>query len=176
MRIIAGRLKGRRFSSPRGHRTHPMSDKMRGALFNALGDLDGLTVLDAFAGSGALSFEAISRGAHSALAIDIERTAQITIAENIKELALSDQVRLIKASASSWVNRSKDEFDIVLLDPPYGDFQINLVERLALKTRPGGIAVFSLPKKARLILPENFEQIQFKSYGDGTLSFYRRRA
>jgi 16S rRNA (guanine966-N2)-methyltransferase len=70
VRIIAGSLKGRTFSEPHGHRTHPMSEKVRGALFNALGDIEGLTFLDAFAGSGALSFEAASRGAKSVIAID----------------------------------------------------------------------------------------------------------
>jgi 16S rRNA (guanine966-N2)-methyltransferase len=83
MRIIAGRLGGRHFASPQGRRTHPMSDKMRGALFNALGDIDGLSVLDAFAGSGALAFEAVSRGAGHAVAIDVDKSAQRAIAENI---------------------------------------------------------------------------------------------
>ena len=69
MRVIAGRLGGRLFDSPHTRRTHPMSDKARGALFNMLGDIEGMHVLDPFAGTGALSFEAISRGAASALAI-----------------------------------------------------------------------------------------------------------
>src|SRR3954464_3149409 len=98
MRIIAGRLGGRQFNSPKGHRTHPMSEKGRGALFNALGDISGLTVLDAFAGSGALSFEAISRRAASVLAIDSDKNAQRAIAENIASLGLSRQVKLIKTS------------------------------------------------------------------------------
>jgi 16S rRNA (guanine966-N2)-methyltransferase len=59
MRIIAGELKGRNIQEPYGHRTHPMSEKVRGAVFNALGDIEGLAVLDAFAGTGALSFEAV---------------------------------------------------------------------------------------------------------------------
>src|SRR4051812_43097697 len=99
MRIIAGTMGGRTFSSPHGHRTHPMSDKMRGALFNTLGDIGGLTILDAFAGSGALSFEAVSRGARHATAIDSDRSAQQTITENIRSLSLNKHVKLIKASA-----------------------------------------------------------------------------
>ena len=63
MKVVAGSRGGRNFASPHNNRTHPMSDKVRGALFNALGDLDGLSVLDAYAGSGACSLEAASRGA-----------------------------------------------------------------------------------------------------------------
>ena len=66
MRIIAGSLGGRVFKAPSGHRTHPMSEKIRGAIFNALGDISDLTVLDAFTGSGALCFEAVSRGVANA--------------------------------------------------------------------------------------------------------------
>jgi 16S rRNA (guanine966-N2)-methyltransferase len=75
MRVIAGFLGGRNFDSPGGHRTHPMSDKVRGAVFGVLGDIKGLSVLDAFAGSGALSIEAVSRGAKYAVAIDVDKRA-----------------------------------------------------------------------------------------------------
>ena len=68
MRIIAGTLKGQQFQTPHSHKTHPMGDKIRGALFNVLGDIEGLSFLDAFSGSGALAFEAASRGAASVLA------------------------------------------------------------------------------------------------------------
>lgn len=174
MRIIAGSLKGRQFASPRGHRTHPMSDKMRGALFNALGDISGLTILDAFAGSGAIAFEGISRGAKHVTVIDNDRSAQLSIASNIEGLGLNRQAKLIKTSSGSWLNTSKDSFDIVIVDPPWGEPQLELVERLAERTKPAGIFVASLPKNARLLLSEKFELISQKNYGDGTLGFYRR--
>src|SRR3954471_4420017 len=98
MRIIAGNLKGREFKSPHGHRTHPMSDKMRGALFNVLGDIEGLTFLDAYAGSGALAFEAISRGAKDVVAVDKESAAQKTMSANVKDLKLDKKVKLVKAN------------------------------------------------------------------------------
>jgi 16S rRNA (guanine966-N2)-methyltransferase len=174
MRIISGTLSGRQFASPRGHRTHPMSDKMRGALFNSLGDIEGLTVLDAFAGSGAIAFEAISRGAKRATAIERDRNAQRTIIENIEELDLGQQVTSIKAAASSWLRTSQQKFDIVIVDPPWDDMQLGLVERISERTKPGGIFVASLAKKARLIMGEDFELLSQKTYGDGTLRFYRR--
>ena len=114
MRIIAGELKGRSFDSPRGRRTHPMSDKIRGALFNALGDLSGLTILDAFAGSGALSFEAISRGARSALAIELDKQAFQAISQNIDQLALDEKVQVLRKNVRGWSrNHQQQTFEDV---------------------------------------------------------------
>src|SRR5207247_1643471 len=121
MHIIAGRLKGRSFDSPGSFKTHPMSDKARAALFNILGDVAGLTVLDAFAGSGALGFEAISRGATSALFIEQDRIAQRTIEHNQAVLGLKRQTQLIRASANAWLSTTPEtpSFDLILCDPPY---------------------------------------------------------
>ncbi len=175
MRIIAGRLGGRQFSSPKGHRTHPMSDKGRGALFNALGDIEGLTILDAFAGSGALSFEAVSRGAAHSTAIERDRSAQITIDANIKELGLASKVKPIKANAAGWLSTTDESFDLVILDPPFEDLQPNLLLRLAARTLPGGTVVLSLPPDGDVRLPESaFQYLATKSYGDNQLVFYRK--
>jgi 16S rRNA (guanine966-N2)-methyltransferase len=177
MRIIAGHLGGRQFASPRGHRTHPMSDKVRGALFNTLGDIEGLGVLDAFAGSGALGYEAVSRGAAQALAIENDQSAQQAIAANIILLGLPSQLKLITASANAWLSTTNEEFDIVLCDPPYDDPQLKLLERLAGRAKPTGLVVFSLPPTVRLSLPaDKYELLAAKDYGDARLSFYRRLA
>lgn len=177
MRIIAGTLKGRVFDSPGTHRTHPMSDKMRGALFNILGDIDDLTVLDAFAGSGALSFEAISRGATSALALDSDISAQKTIARNITGLGLQKQMKLVKASANAWLGTNEGRmFDVVLCDPPYEDLQPNLIARLAKAVVPGGLLVLSWPGGKELPDLPQLERLEGRGYGDGLLGFYRREA
>ena len=174
MRIIAGQLGGRVFDSPHGQRTHPMSDKIRGALFNALGDLDGLTVLDAFAGSGALSFEAVSRGAQTALAIEVDRGAQQTIAANSTALGLGAQVTLIKASVNAWLQTNPNaSFDIVLCDPPYDDMQLKLLERLASTVAPQGLLVLSAPETLTAPQFDGLQLIQRRSYGDAQLLFYR---
>lgn len=175
MRIVAGTLGGRNFDSPKGHRTHPMSEKVRGALFNALGDIEGLTVLDAFAGSGALAFEAISRGASRALVIETDRLAQRTITENIEILGLQGKVRLIKATANAWLTTGQSSFDIVLLDPPYDDLQTGLLSKLAVCAKINGLAVLSLPPQADFELPPaGFHLLSSKNYGDARLVFYRR--
>lgn len=176
MRIVSGSLGGRLFSSPHGHRTHPMSEKVRGALFNSLGDIGGLTVLDAFAGSGALSFEAISRGAGSALAIDSDKSAQRAIIENVQALKLSDKIKLIKANAYGWSRNNPDElFDVVLLDPPFTNLQEELLAKLAAHSKPGGTVVLSLPPTSNFSLPSTiYHLLSTKFYGDAQLVFYHR--
>ncbi|HEY1064232.1 MAG TPA: RsmD family RNA methyltransferase [Candidatus Saccharimonadales bacterium] len=173
MRIIAGTLGGRLFNSPHGHRTHPMSDKMRGALFNMLGDIEGLTVLDPFAGSGALAFEAASRGAASVVAIDQDRNAQRTIGENIELLGVDDTVKLVKANAYGWLRTSKEVFDIVLLDPPYDRLQYDLLELLVHRVAKGGTVILSWPGKYdRMPQFTNLTLTTTKHYGDSSLYVY----
>ncbi|HSX05206.1 MAG TPA: RsmD family RNA methyltransferase [Candidatus Saccharimonadales bacterium] len=175
MRVIAGRLGGRNFESPRTHRTHPMSDKVRGALFNALGDLGGLTVLDAFAGSGACSIEAVSRGAASVLAIDVDVEAVKTIATNVKALGLADIIDVRRKNISGWSRNSQTkQFDIVLADPPYDDIRPDVLERLTVHVKPGGLFVLSWPGREAVREFGGLEQISSKNYGDAQLVFYRR--
>jgi len=175
MRIIAGRLGGRNFVSPKTHRTHPMSDKVRGALFNALGDLSGLTMLDAFAGSGACSFEAISRGASQVLAIDIDPEAVKTIAENVRSLGLEDSITVRRKNISGWSrNNQSQQFDVVLADPPYHDIRPDVLERLSVHIKPGGLFVLSWPGSEVVRGFAGLELILHKSYGDAQLVFYKR--
>jgi len=174
MRVIAGRLGGRVFDSPHAEKTHPMSDKIRGALFNILGDIEALAVLDAFAGSGALSFEAISRGARQAVAIESDKSAQTTITRNIISLDIAAQVKLIRATANAWLQTSEQVFDIVLLDPPYNDRQETLVARLAQRVSTDGTVVISWPGDVEPLGIAGFDCIIKRSYGDAQLLFYKR--
>jgi 16S rRNA (guanine966-N2)-methyltransferase len=177
MRIISGALGGRNFDSPGTAKTHPMSDKMRGALFNILGDVDDLIVLDPFGGSGALSLEAISRGARSALILDNDRQAQQTIEENIAALGLQDKIQLVKAGAGSWFNTTYDEqYDLVLCDPPYDDLQPTLLRKLSMRVIPGGILALSYPASEPAPQFPRMEQIKQQTYGDAQLIFYRALA
>ena len=130
MRIIAGQLGGRKIQQPHGHRTHPMSEKVRGAIFNALGDIEGLTILDAFAGTGALSLEAISRGAKHATAIDLDKKAIEAMRLSAKDLGVESKMRIARINAKSWSDKNRlVQVDILLLDPPYEDLQITLLFR-----------------------------------------------
>lgn len=173
MRIIAGHLGGRVFDAPGTAKTHPMGDKIRGALFNILGDIEGLTVLDAFAGSGALGFEALSRGARSVVAIEHDHAAQRVIAHNSAMLGLTARLTLVAASVQSWLQANPDaQYDLVLCDPPYDDLQDPLLERLTAYIKPEGLLVISWP--AGTVLPDfpALKKVAHRSYGDAQLVFY----
>lgn len=174
MRVIAGSLGGRVFNAPPGHRTHPMGDRVRTALFNTLGDIQGLSLLDAFAGSGAIGIEAVSRGAIRVVSVESDKGAARTVRENIELLGLQDVISGVRAFVHSWSRRTHEMFDIVVADPPYDDLDYKTLESLPNRCKEGGVLVYSLPPKARLILPASYEEIAKKSYGDATLSFYRK--
>jgi len=165
------------FHEPHGHKTHPMSEKIRGALFNALGDIGGLTFLDAFAGSGGLSFEAASRGASKVTAIEKDRAAHSVIDRNIDELKIGSVVHAVRANTAGWsIHNMENKFDVVLLDPPYDDINPALLEKLAKRhVKPGGLAVLSLPPNSDFSLrPNLYSLLSTKSYGDAQLVFYRK--
>jgi 16S rRNA (guanine966-N2)-methyltransferase len=123
MRIVAGELGGRRLVAPRGWRVRPTSDRVREAIFSALGDIEGARVLDLYCGTGALAIEAISRGAAHATLVDRDIRAALG---NVRLLKLNDRVDLVRADIVPWLERraTSDEqqipsYDLVFVDPPY---------------------------------------------------------
>jgi len=167
-------LGGRNFATPRSARTHPMGDRVRGALFNTLGDIQGLTFLDAFAGTGALSFEAISRGAASSLLIEIDKPAQRAIEANIASLGVKQQAKLVKANCSGWSdNNPTQTFDVVIAAPPYDDLQLSTVQKLVRHTASDGLFVLDWPGKMPAPAIPGLEIVEQKQYGDAQLVFYR---
>jgi 16S rRNA (guanine966-N2)-methyltransferase len=174
MRVIAGFLGGRTFMSPHGYRTHPMSDKVRGGLFGVLGDITGLTVLDAFAGSGALAIEAISRGAVSAVAIEVEKRAHLTITENLRALGIEDRVKAVRAFAGAWSTRHQAQlFDLIFVDPPYDAVPYRDLKSLPRHLAEGGTLVLSWPGKEEALKFDGLRAVQTKNYGDAQLVFYQ---
>lgn len=175
MRVISGFLKGRTFDSVPGNRTHPMSEKIRGAMFNSLGDISGLTVFDAYSGTGAISIEAISRGAESVVAIDADPKAVRVIKSNIANLDIEDRVQVTRAFAHAWARRHPNQsFDIVILDPPYNLVEPKDLISLTKSCKQGGLVILSLPPTSgfRLALSK-YELLSAKNYGDAELLFYR---
>ena len=175
MRVIAGSLGGRHFESPRGHRTHPMSEKARGAIFNALGDIEGLTLLDAYAGSGAVAIEAVSRGAVEVLAVDVDIEAVKTISANIAELGLEKTCKVLRKNISGWSNNHQQQtFNIVVADPPYDDIRPNVLEKLTRHVAVGGLYVLSWPGAESVRPFAGMEVVAHKKLGDIQLVFYRK--
>lgn len=175
MRIIAGLLKGRAFDAPHGHKTHPMSEKVRGAIFNVLGDVSGLTVFDAFAGSGAIAFEALSRGAKSAVLSDLSIEATKAMQRSAETLDLVKTAKVVRANASGWSDNNPGAlFDIVVADPPYDDIPSSLLSKLGRHVKLNGLYILSLPPRHQIDNWTDFELQLKKDYGDATVWFFKR--
>lgn len=122
MRIIAGKWRGRPLIAPKGDATRPTADRTREALFSMLvsriGDFEGLTVADLFAGSGALGLEALSRGAESCLFVEQDRAALDALRANTEKLGLDRPD--IRATSALALGPAQRPLDLILMDPPYG--------------------------------------------------------
>lgn len=174
MRIIAGSLGGRQFDAPKGHRTHPMSEKARGGLFSALGDIGGLSVLDAFAGSGAISLEAVSRGAQHATAIDIDKNAAKIVENNAEKLGIKDKIKAIRANVSGWSDNNPDsKFDIIICDPPFDQFKPSTIQKLTGHLAEDGIFIVNMPGSLEDFELAGLKEVKTKNYGDTSLVFYK---
>jgi 16S rRNA (guanine966-N2)-methyltransferase len=122
VRVVAGRLGGRRLATPRGTLTRPTSDRVREALFGVLGDVEGARALDLFAGSGALGIEALSRGAAHATFVEADPAAVAAVRRNVADLKLGDVADLRRADARAFLRnapRAGRHYDLVFVDPPY---------------------------------------------------------
>ncbi len=175
MRIIAGRLGGRIFDSPETGNTHPMGEKPRGAIFNALGDIEGLHILDAYAGSGALGFEAMSRGAKKVSAVELDKQAYKTLVNNIFSLGLEDTVQASLSSMRAWSNKHQNLLlDIAICDPPYDAVLALEIERLVRHIKKNGLLVLSWPSKLDTPVMPGCSIISEKEYAGARIIFYRK--
>ena len=120
MRVIAGLSKGHNLKTPPGQTTRPTTDKVKGSLFSMLtGNIAGASVLDLFAGSGALGIEALSRGAEKCVFVDNSREAQICLKDNLNHTKLAEKAETVKADFCAYLSGCSEQFDIIFLDPPY---------------------------------------------------------
>ena len=166
MRVVSGDLGGRKLVTPDGSDTRPTSDRVREAMFNSLFSLDaieGARVLDAFAGSGALGIEALSRGALHATFVETGRDALAALRENLETLQLGAQGRVVPGEALAHLERTAAEgshYDLVLLDPPYGFDQWDEL----LAAVPVGARVV-IESDREVIVPDSWEVHRRKRYG-----------
>ncbi|MCX5700772.1 MAG: 16S rRNA (guanine(966)-N(2))-methyltransferase RsmD [Candidatus Omnitrophica bacterium] len=179
MRITTGRYKGRDILAPIGIR--PTKNIVRKAIFDILGDVSGISFLELFAGSGAVGFEAISRGAIGLILVESNHSCQLAIKKSIELLKASSCVLypLEVERAIAQLYKSQEKFDIIFLDPPY-------YQDLAKKTlqtleacdilSPDGLIILQHFKKENL--PDDLGVLSLfrqSKYGDTLLSFYRKR-
>lgn len=177
MRLIAGRLGGRMIEGSGTNRTHPMSERIRGSLFNIIGsDIEGAEVLDAFAGSGSLGLEAISRGARFATFIERDRVAQNIITNNIKSLELAEVTKLAKSPVASWADAAKEQYDFIFADPPFHDLQLSTVGKLTKLLKPNGLMVLSYTGTGEVPTYLGVVVVDNRKYGDAALAFYRKKS
>ena len=142
-RIIAGEARGRRLAAPRGSRTRPTSDKVRGAVFNVLGQFfEGGDVLDLFAGTGALALEALSRGCARAVCVEADRGAAEIIEENAETCGFTGRVEVRRGRVLDVLPRlGRGAFALAFVDPPYGDGPEGALALLEGLLAPGGRVV-----------------------------------
>jgi len=181
MRIIGGLARGRAIVAPPGEKTRPTQDYVRESLFNIIRwDLEDARVLDLFAGTGALSLEALSRGAAEAVLIDMDRAACTAIQKNMETTRLGDRCRLIPrdyAQALEGLAREGKPFDVVFIDPPYrmentGEMCAKLMDMNLLSD-----AFLILVEHRRgmpPLLDLRFEAYDLRRYGDTEITFVRR--
>jgi 16S rRNA (guanine966-N2)-methyltransferase len=172
VRIVAGSLRGRRIDVPEGEGVRPTGDRVRESVFNALeslGAVRGATVLDAFAGSGALGIEALSRGAASATFAEVDPGARAVVTANLEALGLAERARVVAGSATAAL-RAGGPFDLVLLDPPYAfEGWSELLEDVADRLAPRGVVVIESDRE--VALPAVLEGLRARRYGGTVVTF-----
>lgn len=177
MRIIAGKWRGRRLEAPAGRDVRPTADRVREALFSALGDgVVGARVLDLFAGSGALGLEALSRGADSAVFVERAGPAVAVLERNLAALGVGSPGRIVRREALAALDQlaaDGERFDLVFLDPPYAaDLLERAIGRLAASEliAPGGSIVAEHHREREPTAAPDLRRRWTKRYGDTALT------
>jgi 16S rRNA (guanine(966)-N(2))-methyltransferase RsmD len=175
MRIIAGSRKGHTIRAPKGLDTRPTSDRVREAAFNLIGPVDGASVLDLFAGSGAMGMEALSRGADRAVFVESDADAARAIERNLDRLRLTGATVLRRDALSALAAEAaaRRSYDLVLLDPPYErwpELERRLAPYLAQVLAPVGLLVVETASRTEPDLP--LHQRTSRRYGSARLTLY----
>ena len=177
MRIVAGRFKGRAIEAPEGKSTRPTTDRVRESLFNMLAhnvdmpDIEGARVIDLFAGSGALGFEAISRGAGFCLFVEIAAGARGVIRTNIEAFGLFGITRIHRRSATDLGTKPNglgEPFDLIFVDPPYGkELVMPALRQLEMGDwiTPGAVAIIETPLEEEPVR-DKWKLLDQRSYGE----------
>lgn len=180
LRIIAGKYKGRILKTPKGPSTRPTQGMLREAVFNICqSEIKGARVLDLFAGSGAMGFEALSRGASHVVFVEKNRFALSCIRENIALLQVKNECFLLSLDALSALKRLKDPFDLIYVDPPYdsdiGPY-LEILKSKKLLSAEGVLFVEERHDPKRQLKPpisEGFSLIDSRRFGTALIHQYK---
>ena len=179
MRIIAGSRRGHTIAAPRGVDTRPTSDRVRENVFNLVGPVDDATVLDLYAGSGALGLEALSRGAARATFVELDADAARTIERNLDKLRLTG-ARVLRSDATTALAQEASagrKYDLVLVDPPYdmyADLEPQLARYLPSVLAPDGVLVVETDARVDPALP--LERRTSRKYGSARITLFEAGA
>jgi 16S rRNA (guanine966-N2)-methyltransferase len=171
VRIIAGSRKGHTIVAPRGRDTRPTSDRVRENVYNILGTVEDATVLDLYAGSGAMGLEALSRGAAQAVFVDDDRGAVDAIERNLGKLRLHGTV--LCRDAISFLSSERRQYDLVLVDPPYdvyADIETQLARYLPGVLTETAVVVVETDARTQPSLP--LEQRTSRKYGQTRVTVF----
>jgi 16S rRNA (guanine(966)-N(2))-methyltransferase RsmD len=179
MRVITGSARGVSLKTPSGQLTRPTADRVKEALFSIIQfEIPGANVLDLFGGTGQLGIEALSRGAAHAVFVDAREDACKLIRENLKRTSLEGNASVVRADYLQYLNRCKERFHIILLDPPYAE--VFLENSLKVITEidilhSGGIIIAERPvgKDLPWDFP-GFTRSKDYKYGNTLLTIYRK--
>lgn len=184
LRITGGEFRGRLIQTPSGEKTRPTQARLRQAWFNSLQTrISGARVLDLFAGSGALGFEALSWGADHVTFVEQSKSAAKLILENAKVLGVQDRIEIVTGTIENFAKRpSSQPFDLVFADPPYSeDYEITLLNESPWEQwlTPGGwfFLEWGVQKSRIKSLPDStpfLVKIREKVYGDSVLSTFQK--
>jgi 16S rRNA (guanine966-N2)-methyltransferase len=180
MRIVGGDLRGRTLHAVRGPSTRPTADRVRQSLFDRLGQrCDGLRVLDLYAGTGALAFEALSRGALHATLVESDAKAAQVIQRNAAELACADRCTLLREDVQRAVRQLRGQFDLVFSDPPYAlraaQPTLDALAAANLVAPEGRVVLERDRRESPPVPPDGFDLEDERRYGDTLVLIARHR-
>ena len=179
MRVITGKARGIQLKTPDGMLTRPTADRVKEALFSIINfDIPGAKVLDLFGGTGQLGIEALSRGAESAVFVDSREESCKLIRENLKRTKLEQNAKVIRSDYLDYLNRCRETFNIILLDPPYAEVYLeNALKRITEIDilLSDGIIITERPLGKELPWDfEGFIRSKDYKYGKILLTIYRK--
>lgn len=175
MRVIAGKFKGRVLFSPKDQAVRPTTDRIKENVFNLLQTrVPDSEFLDLFGGSGAMTIEALSRGAAHAVIVDCDRESVKLIKKNFAAIGVGQEAQILETDYAAAAERLKGRaFDLIFLDPPYrADFYEDVLNAISSRSllKEGGVVVFEHATDRKLVLPKGWTAKDERKYGSVTLS------